>query len=528
MATKKMLYSKLLLSFLILISLTTSCAFFEALGFGSGPADLQSAQTQSKGYITVTSSFAPTKMVRNITQNVFFDCTTICEFKITSVTLDLTAINGLLINLKSATTANKSWSTNLTLTPTTLGSFTVTITASNENKGVTNKYYTVQVVDQTEVCVSTTGNDSYEGLAEFPMRTINAAISRAETKSINKIYIAEGTYTNHTAIMGKCIDLQGKNNLNIYGGWNSSFTVRNINTYFTVIDGKTNTEHIVYFLYSTNITLNGLWLTGGINANPGGGGIYSLYSVLNIQNCIISNNHSLKDGAGIYVKNSEITLLSNNFSFNTANLSGGGIYFENSVISIDNCTVYSNRAINTGGGGIYMTAITSMTLQNSYINKNYSERKGGGFYIVNPGSSVLIKNTVISSNISQEEQGGGIYIYATTTAYSNSPSIINNTISSNSVLSANNAYRGGAIALNGFANPIIISNTFDNNNKNNISEYDNPNADPAELKYNRFINMSSYYFDKDKNDTINTISELNSLDENGFNPVNSVEGNTNI
>ncbi|MEO0947392.1 MAG: right-handed parallel beta-helix repeat-containing protein, partial [Cyanobacteria bacterium J06641_5] len=146
---------------------------------------------------------------------------------------------------------------------------------------------------------------------------------------------------------------------------------------------------------------------------------------------------------------------------NSALSSGGGIFsYDGSLSIIDSNIANNDAASNTlfsfeenAGGGIYSS--TGLTLTNSSVSRNSSER-GGGIFVVG-SNSVEISDSTLENNFSYNGSGGGIEIDGSSTVGISTSTISNNTASTNSL-------GGGGITANGsgvveISASIISSNT---------------------------------------------------------------------
>src|SRR5579859_6520755 len=161
--------------------------------------------------------------------------------------------------------------------------------------------------------------------------------------------------------------------------------------------------------------------------------------------------------------------------------SGGGIRAAGASLILDDVAVISNTAATNRGGGVdFETIITnsaSLTIRNSLITGNQSDR-GGGLATFQTGGSVLIQNTQIVSNTAQS-YGGGVFLYHTLAGATIEDSTIadNTAVSSNgggvdfykasgpavvirrTTISGNTAHSGAGILLYKVSAPLLIENT---------------------------------------------------------------------
>jgi CSLREA domain-containing protein len=261
------------------------------------------------------------------------------------------------------------------------------------------------------------------------------------------------------------------------------------------------------FNYQASATVSASDFTGNISYGEGGGAINST-GVLNVANSTLDGNeariHASFDpvgeatspglgGALYFINGSEVTLVSNSISGNQAGTAGGAIYNDpGSILKITSCLLDGNRVVSGGsathwyGGGIHNGGTLSLnlsTLSNNLITSGAS--LGGGMCIFANGSAT-ITNTTISGNSASagggiSHQGTGILTIRGSTISGNSATGIatnayggglhsdKQAVITNSTLSGNHsAFVGGAIAANGTAASISLSNvTITNNTANN-------------------------------------------------------------
>lgn len=150
--------------------------------------------------------------------------------------------------------------------------------------------------------------------------------------------------------------------------------------------------------HHTNVTISGLTVSGGFNAQPGGwgGGILNL-GAMTVSNCVITGN-TIPAGGG----------------------PGGGI-FNYSSLRIVNCTISGNSAA-YGGGGVFNNGNASLEVVDSTISGNTAVGNGGG--VSNVNGAVSITRTRVLDNVTQSS-GGGLSNYGTLT-------VVDSTVSGNS------------------------------------------------------------------------------------------------
>ena len=169
------------------------------------------------------------------------------------------------------------------------------------------------------------------------------------------------------------------------------------------------------------VSISGLTISHGIDAQSGGGGIYNDGGRLTLTSCILTGNKAFAFGGGaIYSQSGSLTLINCTFSGNTSSGDGGGIFMTDSssapgILTITNCTLSGNTA-HFNGGGIY-NRVTS----------------GSG--------TAMLTNCTLSGNITTDGFGGGI------SNFSGTVTVTRCTLSGNSATGF--VAEGGAIANDG-------------------------------------------------------------------------------
>ncbi|MDQ2783404.1 MAG: IPT/TIG domain-containing protein [Chloroflexota bacterium] len=197
---------------------------------------------------------------------------------------------------------------------------------------------------------------------------------------------------------------------------------------------------------------SGLEITHGNNQNVGGGGIYSLGTLI-LTNDLIDHNNTLDIGGGVDSDGgTSVTVTGCTFIGNTAGSYGGGISVTFGSASITNSTFSTNSAM-YGGGGIYFEDSVPSSVTNSTLTANsVTAYGGGGIYIFN--GYITLANDTIVNNSAVAPGGGGIYDGG------QSLTITSSTIAMNHV-NANGV--GGGILSAGFA-PVTVANAIIANN----------------------------------------------------------------
>lgn len=194
------------------------------------------------------------------------------------------------------------------------------------------------------------------------------------------VWVAQGIYKEAIAMA---------TGVAVYGGFQagaSDISERNPKVYVAIIDGATAgqygsaAEHVVAMQHVTNVTLDGLVITGGsarAGGYPGGmsgvgGGIYcdNGDSSNTISNCVVSGNHAVTMGGGIECYQSSPHIVNCVISGNL----GGGIACYEASPTLTNCVLSGNGAYQ--GAGIRCMQYSAPVLRNCSFVGNIAY---GGF-----------------------------------------------------------------------------------------------------------------------------------------------------
>lgn len=142
-------------------------------------------------------------------------------------------------------------------------------------------------------------------------------------------------------------------------------------------------------------------------------GAYDSQTVVNLVDCEFTENSAATSGGATTNGFGATSNFTNcNFSENEAN-NGGAMYSQNdsATVNITNCTLSLNSA--NRGGAINIsgdnepgstTPIPILTIENSYIQFNFSAEQGAGVNLGN--ANAVFKNTLFDNNLNIDEQNG--------------------------------------------------------------------------------------------------------------------------
>jgi len=180
--------------------------------------------------------------------------------------------------------------------------------------------------------------------------------------------------------------------------------------------------------------------------------MYNEASTPTVTGCTFSGNYG-SDGGGICNRESSPTLIDCTLSKNSAQ-SGGGMYNMNSRPTVTGCTFSGNSSMYSGGG-IYCRYQSSLTIKNSIIEDNWSNRGGGIF--CDERSSVTIENSVIRGNRVRRGYEGSPAIGGGIVCYESSVTIKDSEISRNRA----ERYTGGISSV--YSELLLVNNIITGN-----------------------------------------------------------------
>jgi hypothetical protein len=295
------------------------------------------------------------------------------------------------------------------------------------------------------------------------------------------IRLAQGTYTGNFIYASHAAE-----DLTIEGGWQGSFTKREIKAENTILDGN-QTGGVFVFSCDKEVSLaiDAITFQNGSADEQHGGGIFISnigyewhgMSSITISNNIIKNNssigvmHPYGGGAGIYIWTYSPVIITDNVisgnSVNEETRCGGVSLTSESEIDIIGNAITGNKA--TWGGGMCIDSgykqvrVLNNIFSNNegiFYSQNNSYGNGGGLYAL---ISAFDKPAIISGNIfsgnKSGQYGGGLFLEA----YGDKVALVNNQFTKNQ---ANKSGGGISIWAHGHEVQLIdfINNTVAENN----------------------------------------------------------------
>ncbi len=291
-----------------------------------------------------------------------------------------------------------------------------------------------------------TGGDAGNGVCSAGQCTLRDAITAANATAGEDTIQFSPAVTNPIVLDAARGELSITQPLQIFGS-STSNTVVSADaavTPFRVFDMTAS---------ATNVTIEGLTITGGRAPDDPGGAIqFQSEGVLTIRDSVITGN-TAANGGGIYsLYAGSVVISDSTISGNTALYgAGGGVQVVDGDITVSASLVDGNIALDSGGG-LFAQHGGDITVTDSQISNNrttYSGYNGGG---INSGDGNLtITGSTITGNTA-EGDGGGIYNYG------GAVSISGSNISDNVA-----AYAGGGILNETGDVTLNQSNLSDNN-----------------------------------------------------------------
>ena len=224
-----------------------------------------------------------------------------------------------------------------------------------------------------------TGSDSNDGLSwAKAMQSITKGFGACMDG--DTLFIAAGTY-------GERVTIKSGSYVSMMGGYDAATGMRDPEVFKTILDGDTLGKILIKAEAEPTIPLlfDGMTLQN-VEYSSSGSAIY-MRGNMTVNNCYITNCHSMSNGGAIYVGVSDKTLpavISNCIiELCTANSSGGAIHNEGALI--ENCII-------RGCSGTYGSIVNRAGTVRNCVLYNNSAVEGswpnsGGIY--NPGGEVI-------------------------------------------------------------------------------------------------------------------------------------------
>jgi hypothetical protein len=233
------------------------------------------------------------------------------------------------------------------------------------------------------------------------------------------------------------------NGLKIFGGYDATYTTRDLSTGRTRISGSGSLQLAFAGPMSRTTEIDGFEISGGTGQNMNviapntrcaggvlvnlvsptlrnlkvhgntvgsasqlgcGGGVLLYGSSAVLENCEITGNSGVY-GAGVFVSGGAPSLINCTITNNTVLTNnptytprGGGLYGMGTNIYLENCTISGNLNADLGGGAYFggVSTMSTVEIVGGTITGNTAKSAGGGLY--HTGGTLHVTDTVVESN----------------------------------------------------------------------------------------------------------------------------------
>ncbi len=239
--------------------------------------------------------------------------------------------------------------------------------------------------------VSTTGdNDANSGSEISPWATIKGALGKDEVSNGDVITLMSGTYTEANIVIGKSVSIIGTSPAN---------TIVQATAKQPDGNGTDMLPNQRVFTISSSVTLKNMSIrNGNISGGVGGGINVQKNATLQMEDCNVYNNYTDKGAGGVggygnaIIKNSAIY-------GNKAEQNGGGLAFFRATLTMENCVVCQNHSNKNGGAIAMVNDGAVLSLNNNTIVKNTTSSDARkGIYISNSTCAVLSNNILLNAS----------------------------------------------------------------------------------------------------------------------------------
>ena len=340
------------------------------------------------------------------------------------ITFDSSVFTGGDNNLIRLTRGELDIADSLTIDGSSVGGVIITGDADADDITVSGSYI-------TDVAASFGGTiGAFDDLLNDNSRVLNFTVF-AGSLTLTDLTITGGRATQNTASNDEFSDYGAGGGIHAYFGGYLTLNNSTVSGNSTTGGNRSDGGGIFNgFAGSTSLT-DSVVSGNSTSNNASGGGIFGGY--ITLTNTIVTGNSTGEfgseiqngDGGGIFNASGNITLIDSIVSGNRSNR-GGGVFAPIGDLTLTNSTVIGNRS-GDGGGGINAYG-GNVSLTDSAVSGNVAGRSGGGI----AADNVTSTNSRVSDNTSGFG-GGGIS--------ANDVSLINSTVSRNVA-----AYSGGGIS----------------------------------------------------------------------------------
>lgn len=230
--------------------------------------------------------------------------------------------------------------------------------------------------DGNTVFVSATGSAGAPGTLAQPLRSVQAGVDLAVSRSLTQVFVTEGSFTFSNGGLGPSgtATLTLANPMTVRGGWNTTFTtVLGTSTF----DAEAMSDHVIW-ISASNVTVRDVVArrgnADGVFPHDHGGGVLirgsAAISGIALEKVTVESCSAAEEGGGIAVLGgaSNVTINDGTVQNNTAPNRGGGIRLS----GVSNITVSATRIEGNSGfvGGLSAIGVSDVTLNNLFVRDN--------------------------------------------------------------------------------------------------------------------------------------------------------------
>jgi hypothetical protein len=292
------------------------------------------------------------------------------------------------------------------------------------------------------IYVSATGNDTYPGTYDAPLKTLNDAVNKAAITTHKTVYV-KGTLTGDTK---KVSGGAGYSSFVVINKALPSATVTIKGIENGILMKGTTSKYRVLEIRKSSIRIESLTITGGDSAAKGGGILVHDESTLQLGNgALITGNNTNMGGGGVYVYDESALYMEagSNISGNTAKEWGGGLAVRDHSIATINGGIIDHNMTNDpddGGGGVGVYYYSEVILNSGEIHSNESINDGGGVYVHDIATFTMNGGSI--HNNKTTETGGGVCLAWSISKFK----MIGGEIYSNETTGTSSLCSGGGVA----------------------------------------------------------------------------------
>jgi len=285
--------------------------------------------------------------------------------------------------------------------------------------------------------VAEDGSSDGDGTLEDPYDSIDTALGLVDAEC-RTIYLDEGTYELSTTWSSGDLRIEGLTG----------------NPADVTLTAPKDSRHLT--LTGGEFTFDSVTLTGGSATEDGGSiSVSNNNTVLELRDCVLSDNASANDGGAVAVSNGLLRLKRGCvFEANVAEDDGGAVYLDSATLIDNEGTSYLS---NTGkkGGALFING-GDITMRDASVRSNAATVEGGGIGMTGTPVELVIERTEFALNDATGDGGGVVF---------NGVDAPGAEIRNNRFLDNDSAKGfGGGIALTGAVGSMAITNnTFTGN-----------------------------------------------------------------